>query len=99
LWAAPFAVPSGGGRGSFPVGDNPRSPIGDHPRSPHRDCTAAAHKDCTAAAHKDCTAAAHKDCTTAAVAAGAGAMNFPRTAHWLEAKEQSSAQPLLPLGQ
>jgi len=26
-------------------------------------------------------------------------MNFPRTAHWLEAKEQSSAQPLLPLGQ
>ena len=47
---------------------------------------------------RDCTAAAHKDCMAAAVAAGARPMNFPRTAHWLEAKEQSSAEPLLPLG-
>src|SRR6516162_2364275 len=94
LWADPsgllWAVPAGGGRRTF-LAEDPSSPIGDHARSPHRDCTAAAHKDCTAAAHKDCMAAA--------VAAGARPMNFPRTAHWLEAKEQSSAEPLLPLGQ
>src|SRR5262249_62037697 len=91
LWAVPSAVPSSAGRRGFLADHNPRSPIGDHPRNSHRDCTAAVHKDGTSAAHKDCTAVA--------IAAGAHPMNFPRTAHWLEAKQQSSAEPLLPLGQ
>src|SRR5262249_58520980 len=80
----PFSFAVPSGGGRRPPTDNnPRTPIGDPPRPRHRDCTAAAHKDCTAAA----------------VAAGARPMNFPRTAHRLEAKEQSSAEPLLPLGQ
>src|SRR5262245_60937369 len=56
-------------------------------------------RSCASFCPWDCTAAAHKDCTAAAVAAGARPMNFPRTAHRLEAKEQSSAEPLLPPGQ
>jgi DNA invertase Pin-like site-specific DNA recombinase len=38
------------------------------------------------------------DCMAAVVAAGASPMNFPRTVHWQEAKEQRSAEPRLPLG-
>src|SRR5262249_32048384 len=87
-FSGPFPLARGGGPFSLMI--TPRGPIGDHPRSPHRDCTAAAHKDCTAP---------NKDCTAAAVAVGARPMNFPRTAHWQEAKEQSSGEPRLPLGQ
>src|SRR5262249_2686653 len=85
----PLFPPARGG-GAFSLTITPVAP-GDHPRNSHRDCTAAVHKDGTSAAHKDCTAVA--------IAAGAHPMNFPRTAHWLEAKQQSSAEPLLPLGQ
>jgi hypothetical protein len=58
-------------------------PVGDNPSSPIGDYPQSRR---------------HRDCTAAAVAAGASPMNFPRTVHWQEAKEQRSAEPQLPLG-